>query len=108
MEENTDQFKLDVLKVDYAEYKTQLTKKFNNRKPFQRVERNKIIAFISGTINHINVRKGSRVNEGDQLLILEAMKMRNQILAPIDGKISKIHVKKGDAVAKNQLLIEIT
>ncbi len=98
---------LQKLNVDFAQYKTYLTKKFINRKKYKPLELNKVYAFIPGTITKIHIRKGSRVKEGDVLLVLEAMKMRNNIVSPVDGKITKINVKKGDTVAKNQLLIEL-
>ncbi|TXE11832.1 acetyl-CoA carboxylase biotin carboxyl carrier protein subunit [Seonamhaeicola algicola] len=67
---------------------------------------NAIKAPMPGLILEINVEKGTKVNENDTLLILEAMKMENVITAPRDGIIKSVSVKKGDAVEKNQLLIE--
>lgn len=65
-----------------------------------------ISAPMPGLILDILVRVGQAVNEDDQLVILEAMKMENIISSPRDGIIKSISVKKGDAVDKNQLLIE--
>jgi biotin carboxyl carrier protein len=65
-----------------------------------------ISAPMPGLILDIPVRVGQAVNEDDQLVILEAMKMENIISSPRDGIIKSISVKKGDAVDKNQLLIE--
>ncbi|MCF8230063.1 MAG: acetyl-CoA carboxylase biotin carboxyl carrier protein subunit [Bacteroidales bacterium] len=96
-----------ILNVDDVEYKTTLTTKFNNRKPFQDLEWDKIYSFISGTIRKIYVKKGKKVKEGDKLLILEAMKMKNVINSPVQGKIKKVHVSKDERVPKNKLLIEI-
>jgi biotin carboxyl carrier protein len=42
----------------------------------------------------------------DDLMVLEAMKMRNVLKAPIDGVIKAIHVKEGQAVPKDFVLIE--
>lgn len=101
-------------KYDWAEftvgglfYKTQLTKKFKNRKSYEEADPKLIKAVIPGTIVEIHVRKGSSVKEGDSLLILEAMKMRNVVRAPFDGKIKQILVKTMELVGKNQLILEM-
>lgn len=65
-----------------------------------------IVAPMPGLILDILVSEGQEVQEDDQLLILEAMKMENIIASPRSGTIKEIGVKKGDAVDKKQLLIE--
>lgn len=67
---------------------------------------NAIKAPMPGLILEINVSVGQEVKEGDNLLILEAMKMENSFASPRDGIIKSIAVAKGDAVDKGQLLIE--
>lgn len=67
---------------------------------------NEIKAPIPGLILEINVTVGQEVEEGDNLLILEAMKMENTFQSPRAGTIKSIAVSKGDAVDKGQLLIE--
>ena len=47
------------------------------------------------------------VKEGEDLLILEAMKMRNKVKSPLDGEIKSIKTKIGELVRKNSFLIEI-
>ena len=54
----------------------------------------------------IDISEGDELKKGDQVLILEAMKMENIIKAPADVKISKIRVGKGDSVEKKQILVE--
>ena len=88
-------------------YKTLLTKKWLTRKPYIAQDPNKIISFIPGTIVKVFVKVGQKVKKGDNLLVLEAMKMNNLILAPRSGIISKIHISAGDKVANKQDLIEI-
>ncbi|MCP4180759.1 MAG: biotin/lipoyl-binding protein [bacterium] len=66
-----------------------------------------IIAPLPGVIVEVLVKEGSKVNAGDKILILEAMKMENAIVSPSDSKIEKIHVKKGDSVNGNQLMITL-
>ncbi len=51
-----------------------------------------------GTINEIKVKVGDKVNAGDTVVILEAMKMQNHIEAETSGTITSINVNKGDAV----------
>jgi biotin carboxyl carrier protein len=67
---------------------------------------NAIKAPMPGLILEINVAVGQEVQEGDNLLILEAMKMENSFDSPRSGVIKSIAVEKGQAVDKGQLLIE--
>lgn len=62
---------------------------------------------MPGLVLDILVEKGQAINKGDNLLILEAMKMENIIKASGSGIVKGIHVSKKDAVEKNQLLIEM-
>ena len=88
-------------------YKTRLTEKYKTRSRYVEYDPHLIKAFIPGTIAKIFVRKGSRVEEGQQLLLLEAMKMRNILTAPQAGRVKRIWVKENDLVSKNQLMIEL-
>ncbi len=89
-----------------TEYKTNLTKKYENRKSWAAPDPKKISAHIPGTILEVKVKEGQEVKAGDNILILEAMKMKNEINAPFDGVISKVHVEPGEKVPKNHLMIE--
>ena len=53
------------------------------------------------------VQVGDRVNEGDTLCIIEAMKMMNQIEAEVSGTVKSIRVQNGDAVEYGQTLLVI-
>lgn len=53
------------------------------------------------------VTVGQRVNEGDTLCIIEAMKIMNEISAPVSGVIKKINVNNGVPVGIDQVLIVI-
>lgn len=66
-----------------------------------------ITAFIPGTITKVLVKIGDKVEKGDNLLILDAMKMNNRIKASEDGIIKKINTQEGDVVGKNKVLIEL-
>lgn len=59
---------------------------------------NNIIAPMPGTILSVSVTEGQKVESGEVVMILEAMKMENEIVAPCAGTITKILVQKGTAV----------
>ena len=67
---------------------------------------NYVKAPMPGLIIEVVVSAGDKVNRGDILLILEAMKMENVMKAPADLTIAKITVKVGDNVEKNKSLME--
>ncbi|WP_316735409.1 biotin/lipoyl-containing protein [Pedobacter aquatilis] len=60
---------------------------------------------MPGLVLDVVVEEGSEVKKGDNLLILEAMKMENIIKSPTDGVVKKISVNKSDKVEKNQVLL---
>lgn len=61
---------------------------------------------MPGLIHDILVEVGQEVKKGDQLMILEAMKMENVLKSPGAGTIASIEVGKGESVEKNQILIK--
>ena len=61
---------------------------------------------IAGNVVEIKAKVGDEVNEGDVILIIEAMKMNTSIAAPGHGKIKKIGVAVGDAIREGQILAE--
>jgi len=65
-----------------------------------------LLAPMPGKIVSINVKNGQKIKSGENLLVLEAMKMENLITATKDTKIKKINVKVNDAVEVDQILIE--
>lgn len=66
-----------------------------------------ILAPMPGTIGKVHVKEGDDVIEGQELLILEAMKMENPIITTAAGKIQKVAVAVEDKVATKQLLLVI-
>ena len=66
-----------------------------------------VVAPLPGTINEIKVKVGDKVNTGDTVVILEAMKMQNNIEAETSGTITGINVNKGDAVMEGDTLVTI-
>ena len=74
-------------------------------KPKAQGEGEEIKAPMPGKILEIRVKEGDSVNEGDVLLILEAMKMENEIMAPVSGVVKGIYVSTGQMVDTDDLLI---
>jgi len=60
---------------------------------------------MPGKILEVLVNVGDQVNEDDELLILEAMKMENPIYAPAGGTVKEIKVKANDSVDTDQLMM---
>jgi len=61
---------------------------------------------IPGVIVGIAVKPGAKVQIGDELCVLEAMKMRNAIRATRAGQIAEVHVTVGQHVKHQELLVE--
>lgn len=59
---------------------------------------------MPGAILKVNASQGQKVNEGDVLFILEAMKMENEIVAPVSGTVSQVVVTKGQTVDTDAVL----
>ena len=66
-----------------------------------------ICAPLSGTVWKILVSPNQSVNEGDTLLILEAMKMETEIKSTHSGSVFSVNVKEGDSVSVGQALLTL-
>jgi len=62
---------------------------------------------MPGSIVEVKVKAGDKVNAGDAVLVIEAMKMENEIQAPKSGIVVAVHVEKGDTVTPDESLLEI-
>ena len=67
----------------------------------------KILAPMPGTITEVSVKPGDAVEEGQEMLVLEAMKMENPIMATTDGTVKEVFVNVDDKVATNQVMVVI-
>ncbi|MBZ4211840.1 MAG: acetyl-CoA carboxylase biotin carboxyl carrier protein subunit [Rhodoferax sp.] len=66
-----------------------------------------VLAPLAGKILALLVEPGSKVEEDDELLVIEALKMENHVYAPSAGTVKEIKVKVGDSVEDAVLLLVI-
>jgi len=64
-----------------------------------------IKAPMPGLIVSVYVQEGDQVEKGDNLVILESMKMQNEIKAPRAGNVIRVAVRAGDNVDQNQVMV---
>jgi acetyl-CoA carboxylase biotin carboxyl carrier protein len=62
-------------------------------------------AQITGNVWKIQVAVGDAVSEGDELIILESMKMEIPVEAPVDGRVAEIRVSEGDSIEEGAVLV---
>ena len=62
---------------------------------------------MPGLIVAVPVAEGQAVQKGDNLVLLESMKMQNELKCLREGKITRIKVKPGDSVEQNQILVTV-
>ncbi|MBL4826470.1 MAG: biotin/lipoyl-binding protein, partial [Spongiibacteraceae bacterium] len=67
-----------------------------------------VTAPLAGNIFKVNVSVGEHVQQGDVIIILEAMKMETEIRAVNAGVITSIGVKEGDSVAVGDTLVTMS
>lgn len=68
----------------------------------------KITCDTAGSIWKLHVAKGDTVEAGQELMIMEVMKMEVPYEAPAAGTITALHIAEGDVVEEEQLAIEIS
>ena len=64
-------------------------------------------AEITANVILVQVEAGQRVAEGDELVILESMKMEIPVLAPVDGVVAEVSLTAGATVAEGDLVATI-
>lgn len=93
--------------IDNTAYTTRLNSRFASRKTWAPLVEGLIQSFIPGTVTEVLVITGDTVRKGDDIVILEAMKMKNRLKSHIDGRVTAVNVKPGDRVTKGAVLVEI-
>jgi biotin carboxyl carrier protein len=66
-----------------------------------------ITAPLPGRVTHVAVSVGDRVEPGDTILVIEAMKMENEFRASVGGTVAAVHVGPGQAVNTGDVLAAI-
>ena len=75
--------------------------------PAAAVEGTSLLAPMPGMIIRFEKNVGDEINEGETVVILEAMKMENALPAPAGGTVKAINFSSGDSVAKGAVLCVI-
>ncbi|CAD6200353.1 unnamed protein product [Caenorhabditis auriculariae] len=66
-----------------------------------------VISPMPGAVKVVNVKVGDVVSEGQELIVLEAMKMQNSLVAGKSGKVKTVCTKVGDTVEEGEILVEL-
>jgi propionyl-CoA carboxylase alpha chain len=75
----------------------------------QAVDRSKfLLSPMPGLLSKLGVTVGQQVKKGDELAVVEAMKMENSLRAIQDGTVSGIAVNEGDSVAVDEVILEFS
>ncbi len=98
--------KFDEFYLENMLYYTRVPDSYKNRQIYKPINDKILRAFIPGTIREMGIKVGDTVQKGDQLMILDAMKMNNVVRSFFDGKVKSIFIKDGDMVKKNQEIVE--
>ncbi|XP_028655789.1 propionyl-CoA carboxylase alpha chain, mitochondrial [Erpetoichthys calabaricus] len=62
---------------------------------------------MPGSVVAVSVKPGDMVSEGQEICVIEAMKMQNSMTAARTAKVKTVHCKAGDTVAEGDILIEL-
>ena len=65
-----------------------------------------LLSPMPGLLVSLAVAEGQEVKAGQELAIVEAMKMENLLRAERDGKVAKLHAQPGDSLAVDQAILE--
>ena len=75
--------------------------------PQSTVKTTTVPAPLTGTVFKVFIKKGDVVNEGDVIIVLEAMKMETEIRSPRAGQVDNIYVNAGDMINVGEALISL-
>ncbi len=66
-----------------------------------------VLAPLAGKVISVHIEAGTQVEEDEEIIIIEAMKMETPIYAPCDGKVASVKVKAGDEIQEDDVLAVI-
>ncbi len=76
-------------------------------RPAARQDGTALEAPMPGRVSAVKVSPGSEVRRGEELLVVEAMKMENALRAPRDGRVRAVHAAVGEMVGPGRVLVEL-
>lgn len=62
----------------------------------------------AGSVIEVVVEPGDRVTDGDEVVVVESMKMEIPIVAPVAGTVSEVHVAIGNSIQENEVIVTIS
>ena len=95
------------IQIDGIHLSAEVVLGFHNQTKVSDNNKGLVISPMPGLIVDILVKEGDNVQEGDTILIQEAMKMQMKIRSASSGKITKLHTAIGDQVNKDELLVSL-
>ena len=103
--------KVFVIRINNNSYHVELKDRYDEllqslgMDTFSSKKETEIKAPMPGRVLDVMVHEGDRISKGDNVVVLEAMKMENVIKSPTGGVVKNVCVVKEEAVEKNQVLI---
>ena len=64
----------------------------------------KITAPLDGKVSQLRIKAGEKVEDDEEILVIEAMKTETPLFSPCDGVVADVRIKEGDEVAENDVL----
>ena len=84
-----------------------LTEEQEGARPTTRQDGGALEAPMPGRVAAVKVAPGQQVSRGDELLVVEAMKMENALRSPRDGRVRAVHAAVGEMVGPGRVLVEL-
>lgn len=91
----------------YEVIDSDLMEQNSSRKKSVSKEPTEVTPPMPAVVISVNVKEGDRVEKGDPVVVVSAMKMENTLSAPFSGTVTKINTKEGDKVMPGDILIDI-